>query len=208
MSFFEPPPPLPERPPPPPRKPWHGPPSNEFGVPLGIGVVLARTRELALALTDVVAYAEGFVLKIGLRAKATTELDPRTVMMGDSLRFGVAFADGRKAVSYGRPGAPDDEAPAVALRRAGAGGGGSRGFEFAFWVYPLPPEGPVTVALEWPERGVAETLHELDGAAIAAAGARSEQLWEEDGGWRGPAFSTQVAAMAPRPDARPRPPAA
>ncbi len=65
----------------------------------------------------------------------------------EQLRFGVEFADGRKATNLGWPGRPLDEPPAISLaRRGGGGGGGSWGP--GYWVlYPLPPEGQLTLAV-------------------------------------------------------------
>jgi len=59
-----------------------------------------------------------------------------------------------------------------------------------FWVYPLPPEGPVTLVASWLEHGVTETRAELDGTAIREAAGRAVILWpdepepESGGGWR------------------------
>jgi hypothetical protein len=134
---------------------------------------------VALALTEVVAYTTGFTLKLGLRSRKA--FDPRDMMMGGSLRFGIAFSDGRKAVTNNGPGGPREENPPISLVRSGGGGGGARGFEFVYFGYPLPPVGPITVAFEWPDRGFAEKTLELDGGEIASAGARSEVLWEDTG---------------------------
>ena len=151
-----------------------------------IRLLLARTDELALALLDVVAYSTGFSMKLALRFQPGAEIDPRNMMMqmhgGDpeQLRFGIAFADGRKATNLGRPGPPSDEPPEISLSRSGGGGGGGRGFEFGYWVYPLPPAGTTALVVEWPARGLAETRHELDAEPIIAAAAHSEELWEDD----------------------------
>ena len=49
-----------------------------------------------------------------------------------------------------------------------------------FWVYPLPPEGPVTLVASWLEYGVAETRAELDGTAIREAAGRAVVLWPDE----------------------------
>ena len=63
-----------------------------------------------VALVDVVAYTTGFTLRLALAVHPeATDFDPRQVMMqlhggsmgsgADHLRFGVEFADGRKATN-------------------------------------------------------------------------------------------------------------
>ncbi len=146
-----------------------------------------RTDELALALLDVVAYSTGFTMKLALRFQpGGADVDPRGLMMQthgpgpEQLRFGVAFSDGRKATNLGPRRPPSEDPPEISLSRGGGGGGGSRGFEFGYWVYPLPPPGKITLAVEWPARGLAEVRHELDAAPILEAAARSEELWEDN----------------------------
>jgi hypothetical protein len=190
VSFFEPPPPRPEPLPSTRQPPWFAPPENEFGVAVPIGLVLARNDELALGLGDVVAYSTGFSVRIGMRLAPTSMLEPRVLMPqlhgfgprggDDQLRFGVEFADGRRATNLAPRRPPHEVEPEISLVPSGGAGGGGRTFNVGYWIYPLPPPGPITVAIEWPAHRVREQRHELDGAAIAEAGARSEQLWEDD----------------------------
>ncbi|TNM67749.1 hypothetical protein FHN55_10095 [Streptomyces sp. NP160] len=42
---------------------------------------------------------------------------------------------------------------------------------------PLPPPGPVRFVVRWDAQGVPEATAEVDGAAIARAGAGAEELW-------------------------------
>jgi hypothetical protein len=63
---------------------------------------------------------------------------------------------------------------------ASGGGGSSCSQDWDFWVYPLPPGGPVTLVASGAERGIAEWRAELDGAAIRAAAGRAVTLWPEE----------------------------
>jgi hypothetical protein len=95
------------------------------------------------------------------------------------LRFGVLFADGTSATNLGgRHFAPDEPAPPL-LRQQGGGGGGRR-FDFRYWVWPLPPAGPMTLVVEWPWKGIAETRAEIDTQPILDAAARAIQVFPED----------------------------
>jgi hypothetical protein len=190
MSFFE---SLPEPPPQPaPQRqpPWFSPPGNELGVGVPVRVMLVRTESLALSVGDVVAYTTGFMLRLALRFRPGGDEDPRTAFMQlhprpgtppeEILRFGVEFSDGRRAAGFGPGRPPPVVAPPISLMRRGGGGGGDGAFDTSYWVFPLPPPGPLTLAAEWPARGIALVTQQIDGSAIADAGARSELLWEDD----------------------------
>ena len=45
------------------------------------------------------------------------------------------------------------------------GGGGSGGFHFGVWVFPLPPDGPVEIFVAVPGADVAEVRTTVDGGA-------------------------------------------
>jgi hypothetical protein len=210
MSFFEP----PEVPPEPPverQNPvWLGPPENELGVAVPLRELLVRTDDLAIALLGVVAYSNGLQLQVELRRR--TEADDTDVMhlhmrrrhargpeiAPEVLRFGVQFADGRKATNVGgRPWGLDDQ-PAGPLLMERGGGGGGRTWSFGYWLWPLPPAGALTVAVEWPAQNVPLTTRELDTAPLREAAARSEALWPEGGRAGGGGSSWQISRMTRR----------
>jgi hypothetical protein len=198
MSFFEAPPPPPE-PPEEHRQPaWIGPPENELGVAVPVRRVLFRDDDLAIALLGVVAYSNGVELQVVMRRRELAdEPDPMHVHMrrrhvrGGELapevfRFGVEYADGRKATNLGFPFGTEEPTGPVLMERGGGGGG--RSWSFGYWLWPLPPPGPLRVVVEWPIAGVPLTDVELDGAAFAAAAADVDVLWPGDepsssGGW-------------------------
>jgi hypothetical protein len=193
VSFFEPPSP-PKEPAPRRRPPWHGAPENELGVTVPLRFVLVRNDELVLAVVDAVAYSAGFSFRVALRVRPEAEFDPHTFFpmrarpTEGGLRLGIAFADGRKTANGFPPTRGETGPPEIVLAPGGGGGGGGRSFELRYWVYPLPPPGPVTFAVEWLGRGIGELTHEVDSAPIRDAAAQSEELWEdgreyEGGGW-------------------------
>lgn len=203
MGFFEPPPPPPE-PPERHRQPaWVGPPENELGVAVPVRELLARTDDLAIALLGVVAYSNGLQLQVELRRRTEPEdVDVMHLHMRrrharggelapEVLRFGVQLADGRKATNLdARPWGADEEPTGPLLMERGGGGGG-RSWSFGYWLWPLPPAGTLTIAVEWPALGVALTTRDLDTRPLLDAAARSERLWPEGdgpssgGGWVG-----------------------
>jgi hypothetical protein len=50
-----------------------------------------------------------------------------------------------------------------------------------WWVWPLPPAGPLEFICQWPVYGIGETRVGIDGQVILDAARRSVQLWPEDG---------------------------
>jgi hypothetical protein len=185
-GFFEPPPP-PEPEPVPAQPAWQGPPPNELGVPVPLARVLARTDDVAVALVDVSAFSTGLQFRLEVRLRRPDDaLDPlgmhparrRGTLPDDVLRFGFELPDGRRVTNLG--GFPPFGEPrdgAVLLQRGGGGGG--RSWSFAYWLWPLPPPGVLTAAVEWPGRGIALERVELDADALLAAAAASERLWPE-----------------------------
>jgi len=95
-------------------------------------------------------------------------------------RFGVGFADGRKAVlGAALGGSAIDRATGAALHPMGSSHS-QRRWEGRFWLWPLPPPGPLTLAFAWPDEGVDEATVEIDAAPLVAAGARARELWPDD----------------------------
>jgi hypothetical protein len=64
------------------------------------------------------------------------------------------------------------------------GGGGGSGHENAvtlkpgYWLWPLPPAGPLNISCEWPAVGIALSTVKIDGAKLATAGEQARKLWE------------------------------
>lgn len=105
-----------------------------------------------------------------------------TIDPDSRLLLGVELSDGRRAVMVNglRPPGPTDEAvdPAtVTLSWTPGGMHNELAAEARYWMTPLPPPGPVLMVLRWLELGIEETITELDGTAIAAAGHDAEVLW-------------------------------
>jgi hypothetical protein len=206
MSFFEPPPP---REIPDPEEfdepEWFGPPRHELGAAIPLRIVLARTDQLAIAIVEATAYTNGFELKLVRRLrkqsyeefedfdfhhpvmwKRRQELLEKGQLPPELFRFGVEFSDGSKATTLaGHPfEAGLDEKPEgpVLMERGGGGGGGN--WDERYWVWPLPPDGPLAFVCEWPAKGVPLTRREFDAGLIREAAAQVDVLWPDEGGPR------------------------
>jgi hypothetical protein len=59
-----------------------------------------------------------------------------------------------------------------------SGGSGTVTMNPRYWLWPLPPPGPLRVSCEWPVAGIELASVEIDAAAIRAASTRARTLWE------------------------------
>ena len=201
-DFFEAPPapPEPEREYHPP--PWLAPPANVLGCLVPLQLMLARTDTVAVAVAGVTAYPAGLELTVSVRrrGKGRTALEeppfgfhraPRGEIPAEVLRFGVQFADGRRATSLGGFSCPPEQAPSHPTLTPRGGGGGGAQWDFGFWLYPLPPPGPLTFVCEWPSEGIELTRREIDGETIRQAAERAKVLWEDEARTSGHAMTAQ-----------------
>ena len=78
---------------------------------------------------------------------------------------------------------PETEFPGIVAMDTlqSRGGGTSHSQLFQWWVWPLPPAGPLEFICQWPVYGIGETRVGIDGQVILDAARRSVQLWPEDG---------------------------
>jgi hypothetical protein len=155
-------------------------------------VILIRTDRVAVAVGSVRAYPNGFEFTVHVRARSADEdvgyVDPferHRRLRGeqapdDALRLGVLYADGRRTATTARYRLTRDDDTERLVLQQGGGGGGDRSWDGEFWVYPLPPDGPVTLVASWLEHGVTEARAELDGTAIRAAARHAVPLWPDE----------------------------
>jgi hypothetical protein len=163
-----------------------------------VSLVLARTEDTVVGLTDVRGYPNGFAFLLRIRWGLVADPDEQPPWpfpdwgspdpledepLPDALlRFGVQFADGRKVTNldmypFVPEGLPPDQP--VLVEGGGVGSEGGRLGRGALWdlelvVQPLPPPGPLTFVCAWPGRGIPEVRAEIDAGLVldAAAAAR------------------------------------
>lgn len=166
-DFFEPPPPPPKPEPRPASPPWAGPPYGVLPGVVAVELVIAQNERAAVYIGRCAACPTGleFELHVLAAAGAGADLDPSLngiyqrpggrSTYEDMLRFGVAFADGRKASNLGGFSRSEEQPEGPVLWGMGGGGGGGR-WQQGFWMWPLPPEGPLSFVCEWPAAGIAQ----------------------------------------------------
>ena len=177
------------------RTSWRppAPPSNEIPRTIAVHSPLGRGPDAALFITSAQAYRGGVQFTVAVRLRRPTEHQPLNLMtqfMGGPTRdtvdpegrllIGVELSDGRRAVMVNglRPSSEEAADPAaVTLAWTPGGMHTELAAEARYWMTPLPPPGPLLMVLRWLELGIEETITELDGTSITAAGHDAEVLW-------------------------------
>jgi hypothetical protein len=198
-DFFEPPPPPPpeerirHRPP-----AWSGPPHGTLPGVVPLELVLARSEVAAVYISRLSAYPTGVefdLVTIAAPDEDDEALDPMlfgphghhmrrraasTGIPDEMLRFGVEFADGRRATNTGGGGfSPPDTEPAGPVLHPGGGGGGGGRWHQVMFLWPLPPQGRLALVCEWPAAGIPLTRTDIDAGAIHEAAQRAQVIFED-----------------------------
>ncbi len=168
-----------------------GPPHGVLPGAVALEVVLAQSGQAAVYIGRCAAYPTGldFELHVLAAASAGDELDPSLngvyhlpgggSTYEEMLRFGVAFADGRKASNLGGFTRSGEEPDGPVLWGMGGGGGGGSWHQ-GFWMWPLPPIGPLAFVCEWPAAGIPFTRVEIDSTPLRDAAGRSRELFPNE----------------------------
>lgn len=178
--------------------PWAMPPEDELGVDVPTHRKMAVSPNVVVAITNIVAFSTGFQVDIAVRRRKSRDLPvpppkgrpPRPAEM--TLELGITFADGRATTRSGHGPTPammdyyqairegrEPALPAGPLISGWSGGGGGKRWDMRWWIWPLPPEGRLTVSCDWPEGDVPHAEVELDGGSIRRAGEESGKLWPD-----------------------------
>lgn len=173
---------------------WLNPPAGVLPGVAPVAFVLGRGPDVAVTVTGVAAYPIGIGFRLHLRFRsADTEpggveealFEPHWEVRGGvpghdaTLRFGIELADGRGATNLDRRpfDLPPGVLPAGPVLSQGGGSGGGGNWDSDYWLWPLPPEGPLTFTAEWPSQGVPPSRVTIDTAPLRAAAARAAPLW-------------------------------
>jgi hypothetical protein len=80
---------------------------------------------------------------------------------------------------HARPHAADDWTwtPDHPVLHPGGGSGGMRRYDVQYWLWPLPPPGPILVVCEWGDMGIELTTQSIEADPFLEAATRARSLW-------------------------------
>lgn len=178
-----------------PQPVWLGAPEDVLPGVVPVELVLGRSDRAVVMLTGLRAFPDGLGMVLSVRTRARTrrldlheELfdgpyhhDQDDAWQRDRLKWGFEFADGRRATNVDpwRPWSGPDDLPDHPVLSGGGGGGGDRAVDRDYWLWPLPPAGPLTVVCQWLVLGIQATSQEIDGDQVTAAASRATRIWPE-----------------------------
>lgn len=162
-----------------------GPPAGTVPVVVP-GDLVARAVGLAVWAGAVTVYREGFAFTVLTLADTRRVAPPAPWALDVPERdrmtwLTVGYADGRSRAADLNANTPrrQPRGPHVSFLN----GSGSDGRdESRWWVTPLPPPGPVTLAIHLNGQRTPTSVGNLDGGAIAHAAASAETRWPEPPG--------------------------
>jgi hypothetical protein len=190
MSFFDV--PATEEPEEPARPPWFGPPDDEVGVVIVIERAVARTQQALVSVRSTTVYREGFSVAVAAYRAVASEDDDELDLWDDMafmrgrgadadevLRFGVEFANGSKATNLDRfPQVKRGELPSSPVLTGGPQGGGGSRTDLSYWVWPLPPPGPLAFVCEWPSEAIPVSRIVIEGDVVRDAAVQARRIWD------------------------------
>jgi hypothetical protein len=150
------------------RSPRVAPPDDIIPAILSCNLLLVQTPDVAVYVSRLDVYPGGFEVNVVVLSVEPSR-DPFDLLRDvrnphgrdeplRNLKFGLEFADGRRAWSIATPwdvaGGAKDNAPAGPVMIGRSGSGAGRRWEQTYWVWPLPPKDIMSFMCEWPERGI------------------------------------------------------
>ena len=186
---------------------WHGPRDGILGAPALAPIVIAHTRDVAVSVTDVTAFPDGFSFDLDIRLRETgdahhqpsnrnaTDLQERMYLYSETLLAAVRDHPWRHWPDWFRleyPGstiAQSDppfwtdkpEFPVLVSRGPSVAGGGGNDWRFSLWACPLPTPGLIAFVCDgFFELDVPPGRAEVDTVPLLDAASRAIVLWNND----------------------------
>lgn len=209
------------------RPVWLGPPTEELGAAVPVGLVLARSERGVVAVSHALVYSTGVSFELVAQVSGLTPSESSRVFheqhqgrLGDDdlpdgfVRFGIELPDGRRVSNLGgrrRLFGETEPAGPVLIQHGGGGGQSETGavsWKAEVWLWPLPEPGALRLYAEWPIAGIGVSSHELDSRELLGAVANVVRLSGETpsgsgGGWISSSSVGQVVMAASAPTGTP-----
>ena len=187
-----------------PQPVWMSPPEDVLPGVVPVELVLGRSTSTVIMLTGMRAFPTGLHMNLAVRVRgkaARRDLhsevfdgpyhhDMDAHWQARRLKWGFELSDGRRVTNvdpwpqqpnqdHSRPHHPDDWRwePDRPVLMGGGGGGGSRSVDRDYWLWPLPPGGPLRVVCQWLDQDIDVHVQDVDAAPILAAAGRARPAW-------------------------------
>ena len=95
----------------------------------------------------------------------------------DGLKMTVEFPDGSSVVASPAPAWLESAPPGESFLARSGGRADPWSLTIRYWMWPLPPSGPITVHCEWDRAGILPSSGTIEGEAIRLAAERAITLW-------------------------------
>jgi hypothetical protein len=155
---------------------WEGPPMRMLPGVAPTEQMLAVTGTITIALGPMLVYPTGVTITLQIsdpQADVTASIGREWLGEVDGgFRLDISYSGGR-SLPVGPPSDRGTEAEKLVMRGT-EGLGGTQTVEY--WLWPLPPAEPLTLAVAWPRRGVAPSATQIDGALLRRASTRSRRF--------------------------------
>lgn len=180
-----------------PQPVWLNPPEDMVAGVVPVELVIGRSERAVVMLTGMRAFPSGLSMTLSARTRVRVrgfdlndevfdgphQHDQDEAWQRDRLKWGFEFADGRRAtnldLSYYEY--DIDRTPDRPVLSGGGGSGDERSAARDYWLWPLPPAGPLKVVCQWLMYDIQPTTQVIDGEEVAAAAARAMPIWSEPG---------------------------
>jgi hypothetical protein len=172
---------------PPPARPTRSRVDGQLPAPLATRLVLARSDQVAVAVTGLRAFAAGFEFQVSVQLREAVPGTSAASFLGaldgepledEFLRLGIQFSTGETAANTElratHETGHEPAGPIMTIRVAGAG---ALSRDWTYWVSPLPPPGPLAFVCAWPAFGIAESRTEMEAQLILDAARDIIDLW-------------------------------
>ena len=162
------------------EKTWLGPPHGWAGGQVPWHLDLIRNDHFHVALYDFLAYPTGVEFSMHLRSRRQGEGHPAFILGGShGPVLELRYSDERKTIAATPPTTNYDDEPSEPVLRITYGGGSPGDTRYRWWLWPLPPPGPLSISLTWPSEDI-DNAFTVDANELVRASEQAEQLWEYD----------------------------
>jgi hypothetical protein len=172
-----------------PQPVWLNPPEDVLPGVVPVELVIGRSDHAVVMLSGMRAFPIGLAMTLHVRLRHRIrrfalheEVFDGPYRHGQGkewqqqrLKWGFEYSDGRRATNIDWEPEPS-EGPVLS---GGGGGGSAQTADRDYWLWPLPPSGPLKIVCQWPQLGIEPTTSLIDGSLLVTAAGRAQPFWSD-----------------------------